>query len=135
MKLKGNTIVITGGTSGIGRELVERFVGLGNSVITCGRRKERLEELKARFPALAVFPCDVNAEGERKGFADWVAKNHPLANVLVNNAGIQLVGDLTRPSDSARAPTAACRWRISRSKCSRRLRRIATRRRSDRRRT
>jgi uncharacterized oxidoreductase len=101
MKLKGNTIVITGGTSGIGRELVERLVGLGNSVVTCGRRQDRLEQLKARFPALAVFPCDVTSESERKNFADWVAAHHPQANVLVNNAGIQLVADLTRPLDSA----------------------------------
>ncbi len=102
MKLTGNTIVITGGTSGIGRELVERLLERGNKVVTCGRRKERLEEMRARSPELSVFPCDVTDETQRTGFAEWVAAKHPAANVLVNNAGVQLVTDLTRSVDLAR---------------------------------
>lgn len=102
MKLTGNTIVVTGGTSGIGRELVERFIGLGNTVVTCGRRKDRLEELRSRLPGLAVFSCDVADEAQRAAFVEWIAANHPAVNVLVNNAGVQLVTDLTRPVDVAR---------------------------------
>ena len=105
MKLTGNTIVITGGTSGIGRELVQRFLALGNKVVTCGRRKDRLDELKAASPDVAVFVCDVTVESQRKDFAAWVAKEHPAANVLVNNAGVQLVMDFTRPVDLARVRT------------------------------
>ncbi len=105
MKLTGNTVVITGGTSGIGRELVERFLALGNRVITCGRRTDRLDQLRARHPELAVFACDVTDDAQRVSFAQWVAVNHPAANVLVNNAGIQLVGDFTRPVDLARVRT------------------------------
>lgn len=102
MKLTGNTIVITGGTSGIGKELVERLAARGNKVVTCGRRKDRLEELSARCEEVAVFPCDVSNEAERTAFADWVGKLHPAANVLINNAGVQLVTDLTKPVDVSR---------------------------------
>jgi uncharacterized oxidoreductase len=102
MKLAGNTIVVTGGTSGIGRGLVERFIGMGNKVVTCGRRKDRLEELRSRFPDLSVFSCDVADEAQRVAFVEWIGAHHPEANVLVNNAGVQLVTDLTRPVDIGR---------------------------------
>ncbi len=102
MKLTGNTIIITGGTSGIGRELVDRLLATGNQVITCGRRKDRLEDLRVRHPQVAARPCDVTDESARSAFADWVAKNHPAANVLINNAGIQLITDLTKPLDLVR---------------------------------
>ncbi len=101
MKLTGNTVVITGGTSGIGRELAERFIARGSKVVTCGRRKERLTEME-KLPGVSTFPCDVADEAQRKAFADWVAARHPAANVLINNAGIQLVTDLTRPLDVGR---------------------------------
>jgi uncharacterized oxidoreductase len=102
MQLTGNTIVITGGTSGIGKELVERLVERGNHVVTCGRRKERLQELAARHPEVATFVCDVSDEAQRAAFADWVGKRHPAANVLINNAGVQLLTDLTKPVDVSR---------------------------------
>jgi uncharacterized oxidoreductase len=102
MKLTGNTIVITGGTSGIGRELVQRFLALGNRVVTCGRRKDRLDQLQAGSPDVSIFVCDVSVEAQRKDFAAWVGKDHPAANVLINNAGVQLVTDFTRPLDLAR---------------------------------
>ena len=102
MKLTGNTIVVTGGTSGIGRNLVERFIGMGNKVVTCGRRKDRLDELRSRFQDLSVFSCDVADEAQRTAFVEWIYAHHPAVNVLVNNAGIQLVTDLTRPVDVAR---------------------------------
>jgi len=102
MKLNGNTIVVTGGTSGIGRELVERFIGMGNTVVTCGRRKDRLEELQSRFPDLSVFSCDVADDAQRVAFVEWIRAHHPAVNVLVNNAGIQLVTDLTGPVDVGR---------------------------------
>ncbi len=102
MKLTGNTIVVTGGTSGIGRELVQRLLERGNRVVTCGRRKDRLDELASRNVGLATFACDVMDEAQRGDFADWVRREHPAANVLINNAGIQLLADLTRPVDVAR---------------------------------
>jgi len=102
MRLTGNTIVITGGTSGIGRELVEKLLARGNRVVTCGRRKDRLDQLRARSPDVSVFTCDVTNEAQRKDFADWVGTNHLSANVLINNAGIQLVMDFTRSLDLGR---------------------------------
>jgi uncharacterized oxidoreductase len=104
MKLTGNTVVITGGTSGIGRELVQRFLALGNKVVTCGRRTDLLDAMR-ESPGTAVFTCDVSQEKQRRDFADWVAAEHPDANVLVNNAGLQLVMDFTRPLDLARVRT------------------------------
>jgi len=102
MKLTGNTVIVTGGTSGIGRELVEALLSKGNRLITCGRRKDRLDELAARHPDVATWRCDVSDDSQRTAFADWVAAHHPEANVLVNNAGIQLVTDLTKPVDVSR---------------------------------
>ena len=105
MKLTGNTVVVTGGTSGIGRELVEKFLGLGNTVVTCGRRRDRLDELQSRFPVLSVHPCDVADETQRAAFLEWVRARHPDVNVLVNNAGVQLITDLTIPVDVQRVRT------------------------------
>ncbi|MCX7030841.1 MAG: SDR family NAD(P)-dependent oxidoreductase [Spirochaetes bacterium] len=99
MKLTGNTIVVTGGTSGIGMGLVEKLLGLGDRVITCGRREDRLASLSAKFPSLVVKACDLADEAQRKAFVEWVAARHPAVNVLVNNAGIQLTADLTRAVD------------------------------------
>jgi uncharacterized oxidoreductase len=102
MKLSGNTIIITGGTSGIGRELVEKLLARGNHIVTCGRRKDRLEQLRSAHPEVATRVCDVMNEAQRREFAEWVAANHAAANVLVNNAGIQLITDLTKPIDVER---------------------------------
>jgi uncharacterized oxidoreductase len=102
VRLTGNTVIVTGGTSGIGKELVERLGERGNRVITCGRRKDRLEQLRSASPWVTVYPCDVADESDRVRFAAQVSKAHPEANVLVNNAGIQLKTDLTRPVDMKR---------------------------------
>lgn len=89
MKLSGNTILITGGSTGIGFGLAERFVQEGNTVIVCGRRKEALEEAARKIPSLIVYPCDVAVEAERIRLFNLVKDSHPGLNVLVNNAGIQ----------------------------------------------
>ena len=61
MKTKDNTILITGGATGIGLALAEAFLRQGNQVIICARRKERLAELKAKFPQVQTRVCDVTA--------------------------------------------------------------------------
>lgn len=101
MKLSGNTILITGGTSGIGKGLAERLVALGNKVIVCGRRQQRLEQLKDSYPDIDVITCDVMDSKSRVLLAEKVAREYPELNVLINNAGIQLAQDLTRPVDLA----------------------------------
>ena len=94
MNLGGNTIVITGGTSGIGLGLTELFLKEGNRVIVCGRRKERLDRLAAENPGLATYVCDISDENQRTAFAAWVQKDHPETNILVNNAGVWHTRDI-----------------------------------------
>lgn len=89
MKLSGNTILITGGASGIGRAFAERFAKAGNTVIVCGRRETRLQELKEQFPEIITRTCDLTDESDRVALFEWVTHNYPETNVLVNNAGIQ----------------------------------------------
>ena len=89
MKLTDNKILITGGGSGIGLGLTERFVKEGNTVIVCGRRETALQEVADRFPGVITQVCDLAIEADRINLFNWVAANHPDLNVLVNNAGIQ----------------------------------------------
>lgn len=89
MKLSNNKILITGGASGIGLGLTERFIKEGNTVIICGRRESVLKEMAGKFPSIITKPCDLSAAAEREELFNWIAKNHPDLNVLVNNAGIQ----------------------------------------------
>lgn len=89
MKLSGNTILITGGGSGIGLAFAERFLQLGNQVIICGRREEALAEAQAHNPGLIIRACDLSLESERLALLAWVTAHYPQVNVLVNNAGIQ----------------------------------------------
>jgi uncharacterized oxidoreductase len=89
MQLSGNKILITGGASGIGLGLTERFIQEGNTVIICGRREEVLAAAAAKFPGVITKVCDLSDESERIELLNWVAENHPDTNVLINNAGIQ----------------------------------------------
>jgi uncharacterized oxidoreductase len=89
MKLANNKILITGGASGIGLGLTERFVKEGNTVIICGRRESVLKEAADKLPGVLTKVCDLSVESERVDLLKWVETNHPDLNVLVNNAGIQ----------------------------------------------
>lgn len=89
MKLTNNKILITGGASGIGYGLTERFVQENNTVIICGRRETALQEVKEKFPSVITKVCDLSIEEERIELYNWVSENHSDLNVLVNNAGIQ----------------------------------------------
>lgn len=89
MKTTGNTILITGGASGIGFAFAERFLALGNEVIICGRRESKLNEAKEKYPKLHTRVVDVAVEKERVALVKWVQDHFPQVNVLMNNAGIQ----------------------------------------------
>lgn len=89
MKLSNNKILVTGGASGIGLGLTERFIKENNTVIICGRRESVLKEVADKFPTVVTKVCDLSVEAERIALYEWVAANHPDLNVLVNNAGIQ----------------------------------------------
>ncbi|AXB58289.1 SDR family oxidoreductase [Flavobacterium fluviale] len=89
MNLSNNKILITGGASGIGLGLTERFIQENNTVIICGRRESVLNEVKAKFPSVITKVCDLSLEEERIELYKWISENHPDLNVLINNAGIQ----------------------------------------------
>lgn len=89
MKLSNNKILITGGASGIGLGLTERFIRENNTVIICGRRESVLKEVSDKHPSVITRVCDVSVEQERTALYDWISSNHSDLNVLVNNAGIQ----------------------------------------------
>ena len=89
MNLSGNTILITGGATGIGLALAEAFLKLGNVVIAVGRSKQNLKQAVAKFPGLIPLRCDVTDREARTAMIAWITQNYPACNVLVNNAGIQ----------------------------------------------
>ena len=89
MNLSNNKILITGGATGIGLGLTERFLKENNSVIICGRRASELEKVKAMYPSIETKVCDLTKEEDRIALYEWIAQNHADLNVLVNNAGIQ----------------------------------------------
>jgi uncharacterized oxidoreductase len=89
MNSSKNKILITGGASGIGLGLAERFIKEGNSVIICGRRESALKEAVAKFPSLIIKTCDLSIAAERENLFNWISKEHGDLNVLINNAGIQ----------------------------------------------
>lgn len=89
MKLSDNKILITGGATGIGFALAERFIKEGNTVIICGRRESALHDALAKLPSLITRVCDLSVETERESLYKWISENHADVNVLINNAGIQ----------------------------------------------
>ncbi len=96
MKISGNTILITGGATGIGLALAELFLRDGNRVVICGRRKENLLEAQRKFPQIQIKVCDVAEADERQALYDWITSYYPGMNILVNNAGIQRMVDFTK---------------------------------------
>ena len=89
MNLANNKILITGGASGIGLGLAERFIRENNTVIICGRREAALNEVAEKFPSVVTKACDLSIEADRVELYNWVTEKHSDLNVLVNNAGIQ----------------------------------------------
>src|SRR5436190_22322320 len=89
MRLSNNKILITGGASGIGYGLAERFIKEGNTVIICGRRKTALQEASTKLPTLITKICDLAVAEQREQLFKWISEQHPDLNVLINNAGIQ----------------------------------------------
>lgn len=95
MKLTGNTILIIGGTSGIGLALAEAFRGQGNQVIIAGRRQDRLNRITAEHPGVTGIALNVDDPAAISAFAANVRERFPALNVLVNNAGISRPEDLS----------------------------------------
>lgn len=88
MQMTGNTILITGGGSGIGEALAHRFHDAGNTVIVAGRRRETLDAAIAGRPNMHAMTLDIDHAEAIEAFARDVIAAHPALNVLINNAGI-----------------------------------------------
>jgi uncharacterized oxidoreductase len=84
----GNTILITGGGSGIGRGLAESLHSLGNQVIIAGRRRHALDETTAANPGMKSLPLDIEHRAPIRALAAQVIAEFPSLNILINNAGI-----------------------------------------------
>ena len=102
MNLSGNTILITGGTSGIGLAFATAFLSEGSKVIICGRRHDRLEQIRLKHQQVIIKTCDITDAKQRRELFDWVAAEHPDVNILINNAGVQLLTDMTTEVDLGR---------------------------------
>ena len=94
MQMSGNTILITGGGSGIGRALAEAFHALGNQVIIAGRRQQVLEEAITANPGMKSAIFDIGNEDAIRSFAARLAKDYPSLNAVIHNAGIMHMEDL-----------------------------------------
>ena len=89
MNLATNTILLTGGASGIGLALAVRFLRAGSTVIIVGRRADKLAEAQQQYPGLITRQANVADVAKRIELVRWATAEYPALNVLVNNAGIQ----------------------------------------------
>lgn len=105
MEISGNTILITGGGSGIGRALAHRFNDLGNAVIVTGRHMAPLTETIGERKHMSAYLLDVEDPSAIKSFASSLLGDHPGLNVIINNAGVMRYEDMTSARDLGDAET------------------------------
>lgn len=103
MKLSGNAIFITGGTSGIGRALAEAFSQRGNKVIVAGRRKALLDEIAKLNPGIDAVELDIGDAARIQEVAAQLIERYPALNVVINNAGVMPFDDAGGPLDDDQA--------------------------------
>ncbi|MBC7608465.1 MAG: SDR family oxidoreductase [Polaromonas sp.] len=107
MQMTNNTILITGGGSGIGRALAEAFHALGNKVIIAGRRQAVLDEVTAANPGMASSTLDIESANDIERFAAQIKRDHPALNAVIHNAGIMRAENLLTPSSANAVATIA----------------------------
>jgi uncharacterized oxidoreductase len=98
MKRSGNTVLITGGSAGIGLALAETFLNEGNEVIICGRTGATLDDVQKRLPGINIIVADVSSSVGREVLVNEITNRFPKLNVLVNNAGIHSATNFKDPS-------------------------------------
>ncbi len=96
MNMTGNTILITGGGSGIGRGLAEAFHKLGNQVVISGRRQSALDETTAANPGMKSVVFDIDNEDSIQSFAAQIKASFPTLNTVIHNAGIMRMESVTK---------------------------------------
>ena len=106
MNLTQQTILLTGGGSGIGLALAERLHAAGNTILICGRDAAKLQAAAERLPGLRTLVCDVAQAAERQRLFEWATTECPALSVLLNNAGIQRTVNVVETTESW-ADTAA----------------------------
>jgi uncharacterized oxidoreductase len=94
MKMSGNTILLTGGSAGIGRALAEAFHARNNKVIITGRRRDALDAVTAANPGMQAMVADLSDKTAVAAFAEEARRLYPEINVLINNAGIMKAEDI-----------------------------------------
>lgn len=133
MQMTGNTVLVTGGGTGIGRGLAESLHRLGNQVLIAGRRQEPLQAVAEANPGIQYLSLDQGDPVSIRRFAAELTDRYPDHNVLINNAGIQRVEDLatgdTGAADVVRPTSSQVRvvvgsssstagWRRPRTECT-----------------
>ena len=106
MRLSGRTILITGGSAGIGLAFALKFLELGNEVIVTGRRQAVLDEVRSRYPKLHTIQSDIADPLQIAALATRVKAEFPKLDVLMNNAGVGAAMDLRAPASDLAAMTS-----------------------------
>jgi uncharacterized oxidoreductase len=107
MQMTGNTILVTGGGTGIGRGLAESLHRVGNEVVIAGRRREPLQAVAEANPGMQILSLDQGDPADIRRFVTELTDGYPQLNVMVNNAGIQRVEDLATGDVGAAEQTVA----------------------------
>ncbi|BBZ46721.1 SDR family oxidoreductase [Mycobacterium parmense] len=107
MRISDNTVLITGGGSGIGRGLAAALHHAGNRVVIAGRRTAALRAVAAAHPGMRYRQLDLCDAGSIRDFADALARDFPDLNVVVNNAGIMVTEDLATPDPATATAVVA----------------------------
>jgi uncharacterized oxidoreductase len=100
MNTTNNTVLITGGSAGIGFEIAKQFIARGNKVIIAGRNAERLQKAAAQIPDAIAIQADVTNKEDVAKLVKTIKTNHPDLNMLINNAGSAFVYTLGGESDA-----------------------------------
>src|SRR5437660_5319200 len=101
MQTRGNTVLITGGSAGIGLATAKALVAAGNTVIVCGRDQTRLERAKEAVPGIFTIQCDITRDDDLADLLKRVQSDFPRVNILINNAATMYIRDFAENADGS----------------------------------